>query len=79
MFACIRGGGGGVRCEPSKCMVLSSAVGSKPFSSKMLTYKSTYFGAKINIMPPGSFAFSHIAQGKLGSRFSALSKALIIF
>ena len=73
------------RCETSKCMVLRSSCGQQAVVSKMLTYKSTYLRAKINIMrspqgqPSRYFAFSHMAQGKWGSRFSALSKALIIF
>ena len=37
--------------KTSECMVLSSAVGSKPiFFSKMLTYKRAYSGVKIIIV-----------------------------
>ena len=55
------------------------------FFSKMLTYKRAYWGMKITVMHahPGlqscNFTFSHRAKGKLGSRFYALSKAVIIF
>ena len=73
-------------CETSECMVLSSCCGQQAnFFSKMLTYKRAYSGVKIIIvsMRPGPqlwyFLFSHRAQGKLGSRLYALSKALIAF
>ena len=55
------------------------------FFSKILTYKRAYSGVKIIIVRarPGPqsryFLFSHRAQGKLGSRLYALSKALIAF
>ena len=73
-------------CETSECMVLSSCCGQQAnFFSKMLTYKRAYSGVKIIIVRarPGPqlwyFLFSHRAQGKLGLRLYALSKALIAF
>ena len=73
-------------CETSECMVLSSCCGQQAnFFSKMLTYKRAYSGVKIIIVRarPGPqlwyFLFSHRAEGKLGSRLYALSKALIAF
>ena len=72
--------------KTSECMVLSSCCGQQAnFFSKMLTYKRAYSGVKIIIVRarPGPqllyFLFSHRAQGKLGSRLYALSKALIAF
>ena len=73
-------------CETSECMVLSSCCGQQAnVFSKILTYKRAYSGVKIIIVRarPGRqlwyFLFSHRAQGKLGSRLYALSKALIAF
>ena len=42
---------GGLVCETSKCMVLSSCCGQQAnFFSKMLTYKRAYSGVKIIIV-----------------------------
>ena len=73
-------------CETSECMILSSCCGQQAnFFSKMLTYKRAYSGVKIIMCaraPDRSHdisCFPHRAQGKLGSRLYALSKALIAF
>ena len=67
-------------------MVLSSCCGQQAnFFSKMLTYKRAYSGVKIIIVrarPDRNYDISCFpigAQGKLGSRLYALSKALIAF
>ena len=70
---------------PPKARFSAPAVGSKLFFSSFFTCKSAYSCVKITVMctVPGPqlcyFAFSHRAQGKLGLRFSALSKAVVIF
>ena len=73
-------------CETSERMILSSCCGQQAnFFSKMLTYKRAYSGVKLSLCARAPdrnhdiFLFSHRAQGKLGSRLYALSKALIAF